>query len=58
MDNEILQRQYDQIYSFFKTTTDPFDSLEWDGMILEVWHNDEIVEVYSYKDLENIIFNA
>ena len=27
----ILQAQYEKIHSFFKTTTEPFDLLDWDG---------------------------
>lgn len=30
-ENISLQKQYDNIYSFFKTTTEYFDELEWDG---------------------------
>ena len=39
----IMQHQYDLIYSFFKTTTEPFDGLEWDGKILNVWLNEKII---------------
>lgn len=53
-----LQSQYDKIYSYFKTTTEPFDSLEWDGKILEVWSDGIIVEKYSLKDLKGLIFNS
>ncbi len=49
------QHQYDLIYSFFKTTTEPFDSLEWDGYIIEVWLGEEIIEKYSYEDLKSLI---
>lgn len=50
-----LQREYDLIYSFFKTTTEPFDELEWDGEILNVWCKEEVVERYSYRDLKEHI---
>lgn len=46
-----LQVQYDKIYSYFRTTTEPFDSLGWDGKILEVWDGDAILEIYSRHDL-------
>lgn len=50
-----LQNQYDKIYSFFKTTTEPFDFLDWDGIILNVWYNNSIVEIYKYHELKKII---
>ena len=51
----ILQSQYDKIYSFFKTTTESFDFLEWDGRALNVWFNNLIIEVYSYVELKKLI---
>lgn len=51
-----LQSQYDKIYSYFKNTCEHFDFLEWDGNILEVWDHENIIEIYSYKDLKKIIF--
>lgn len=48
----LLQTQYDKIYEYFKTTTEPFDFLEWDGKILNVWNNNHIVEIYKYKELK------
>ena len=53
----LLQIQDDKIYSYFRTTTEPFDSLEWDGKVLEVWDKDKVVETYRYKDLRNFITN-
>lgn len=50
-----MQHQYDLICSFLKTTTEPFDDLEWDGKILNVWLNGKIIERYSYKDLKELI---
>ena len=47
----LLQEQYDKIYSYFKTTTEPFDFLEWDGSRLKVWCGERVVEVYSRHDL-------
>jgi hypothetical protein len=52
-----MQKQYDLIYSFFKTTSEEFDSLEWDGSILSVILNDKIIEIYSYNDLKELIKN-
>ena len=48
----LLQTQYDKIYSYFKTTTEPLDLLDWDGKILYVWNKNNIVETYKYKDLK------
>jgi len=50
-----LQRQYDLIYNYFKTTMPAFDSLEWDGKNLEVWLDDEKIETYTYADLKEFI---
>ncbi len=50
-----LQTQYDLIYSFFKKTTEPFDYLDWNGRILDVWLNEEKIETYTYSDLKQII---
>lgn len=56
MENEKqLQIQYEKIRSFFKTTTEPFDFLEWDGEVLNVWFQDVAVEQYSYKELQELI---
>lgn len=51
MNYKKLQSQYDKIYSYFKSTTEPFDFLDWDGKFLTVWLNDEVVEKYSTQDL-------
>jgi len=51
MRDKILQSQYDKIYSYFKSTTEPFDFLDWDGKILQVWQDDTVVEVYNLKNL-------
>jgi len=51
-----IQSQYDKIYSYFKSTTEPFDSLEWDGKNLVVWHKSEIIEQYSSKKLAKLVF--
>lgn len=57
MDYQALQIQYDKIYSYFKTTCEQFDYLEWNGKILEVWNKDKVVETYKYGDLRNFITN-
>lgn len=49
-----LQSQYDKILSFFKTTTDYFDYLEWDGKVLHIWEKGEIIERYLLKDLRKL----
>lgn len=55
MDYQTLQFQYDRIYSYFKTTTEPFDFLDWDGEILQVWNGDAMVEEYRLKDLNSML---
>ena len=57
MDYQTLQSQDDKIYSYFKTTCEPFDFLEWDGKILKVWQNNAIVERYRFKDLNFMLGN-
>lgn len=52
-----LQRQYNLIYSYFKTTTEPYDELIWDGVMLMVFLNDIKIEEYSYLDLKIMIDN-
>lgn len=54
MDYRILQFQDDMIYSYFRTTCEPFDDLEWDGKILQVWNKNKVIEIYSLKDLDCI----
>ena len=50
-----LQLQYDLIYAYFKSTTEPFDMLEWDGENLIVLFNNVEIERYSYSDLRIMI---
>lgn len=50
-----FQRQYDLIYAFFKTTTEPFTDLDWDGRTLSVYFGDVKLEEYSYDDLKALI---
>ncbi len=52
-----LQEQYDKIYLFFKTTTEPFDELIWDGKYLLVVLNGNVIEKYAKSDLEELIEN-
>ena len=56
MNFENLQNQYDKIYSYFKTTCEPFDFLEWDGKILKVWLNEIVIEKYYLKNLIKFCF--
>jgi hypothetical protein len=46
-----LQEEYDKIYSFLKTTSEPFDELDWDGETLDVILNNQINERYTRKDI-------
>lgn len=55
IDPKKLQNEYDRIYSYFKTTTEPFDFLEWDRNILRVWNNNIVVEIYHLKDLNSML---
>jgi len=57
MDYKKLQIQYDKIYSYFKNTTELFDYLEWDGVVLKVWNENKVMEIYKYKDFRNLILN-
>ncbi len=57
MDYKKLQIQYDKIYSYFKNTTELFDYLEWDGVVLRVWNNNKVMETYKYKDFRKLIKN-
>ncbi|MBU1164569.1 hypothetical protein KKA15_03335 [Patescibacteria group bacterium] len=57
MDYKKLQRQYNEIYAHFKTTTEPFDLLEWDGRMLNVWNKNKLIEKYSLNDLKNANIN-
>lgn len=50
--NYPIQLQYDKIYSYFKTTCEVFDLLEWNGNLLYVWYDDKIIETYQYEDLK------
>lgn len=57
MDYNKLQSEYDKTYSYFKTTTEPFDYLEYEGDDLQVWNGNVVVERYSKKDLKSLIFS-
>ncbi|MDA8003042.1 MAG: hypothetical protein MPL62_17305 [Alphaproteobacteria bacterium] len=50
-----LQRQYDAIHRFFKTTTESYDDLDWNGDVLHVLLNDRVIERYTHADLAEII---
>jgi len=50
-----LQSQYDRIYSYFRTTCEPFDLLEWDGRVLQVWNEDVLIEEYHLKDIYRVL---
>lgn len=55
MDYQTLQFQYDRIYSYFRTTCEPFDFLDWDGKVLQVWNGNALVEVYHLKEMGFIL---
>jgi hypothetical protein len=55
MRNLDIQTQYDAICSYFKTTTEPYDEIEWDGEICSVILNNETIESYTVSDLKRII---
>jgi len=57
MDYNKLQSQYDKIYSYFRTTTEPFDYLEYEGDGLQVWNGCAVTERYTKKDLKELIFS-
>ncbi len=50
-----MQEQYEKIRRYFKTTTEPYDCLEWDGEQLELLLKGVAVERYSYQELQKII---
>ena len=50
-----LQEQWESIHRFFKTTTEYYDDLEWNGEVLYVVANDEVIETYTLADLKEII---
>lgn len=49
------ERQYNFIHRFFKLTTEPYDTLDWDGKTLQIILNNEVIEIYDYKALCEII---
>jgi len=49
-----LQEEYDKIYSFFKTTIEPFDELDWNGKRLNVVLNNKTIEIYSKEDINEL----
>jgi hypothetical protein len=50
-----LQNQYNLIHSFFKTTNEPYDYLNWSGEKLLVFLKGKIIEQYTFNDLKSII---
>ncbi len=51
----LLQRQYELIRAYFRTTCEHFDSLDWNGNELEITLNDVTIEKYTFKDLCGLI---
>jgi len=54
MNYQKIQLEYDKIYSYFRTTCEPFDSLDWNRKILNIWSNNQIIEVYKYQELKTL----
>jgi hypothetical protein len=50
-----LQTQHDLISRFLHTTTEPFDTWDWDGKELLIFLNNRIIERYTLNDLKSII---
>ncbi len=50
-----IEKQDDLIRSFFKTTTEPYDELDWDGDILLVLLDGKVIEKYTYNELKEFI---
>ncbi len=50
-----FQTKLDKIRKFLPETTEPFDDWFYDGEELKIFLNDELIEVYSNKDLKEII---
>jgi len=51
-----MQNQLDLLERFFHYTVFvPYDNWDWDGRELTVWLNDELVERYSYSDIQDFI---
>jgi hypothetical protein len=50
-----IQEESDLIQSYFHTTTEPYDSLEWDGKELLFILDKIIIEIYSKEELSKII---
>lgn len=50
-----LSKQYYLIERYFKSTTEFYDNLEWEGKMLLVFYKNEIIEKYSKKDLKEMI---
>ena len=49
-----LNIQHEKIYRYFKTTTEYYDYLDWDGDTLKVFYKDEVIEEYSKEDLTEL----
>lgn len=56
-EHKSLQWQHDLIQQYFKTTTEPYDDLEWDWKNLYVCLSGKTIETYTYSDLSNLVHN-
>jgi hypothetical protein len=52
-----IQAQYDAMHSYFKTSTESYDEIEWNGEVCSVILNNETIESYKMSDLKRIIGN-
>lgn len=50
-----LNEQAELISRFLHCTTEPFDDWSWNGVCLEIYLKEKIIEQYLYKDLKKII---
>lgn len=49
-----LESEYNSIRQWFKTTTEAFDNLDWDGEKLLVFLDGKVIETYDRKTLEEV----
>jgi len=50
-----IQAQYDVICSYFRTTTELYDEIEWDGKVCSIVLSNETIESYTKSDLQEIM---
>ena len=50
-----IQTRLDKIRKFLSETTEPFDDWFYDGKELGIYLDGELIELYSNKDLKELI---